>query len=1079
MQKPTIGVLKLRKWNMCLSLSVLLLLLSTNLTFAQNQTIGAGLEGQTLINFIQQNYTPSQVLGYNNARDTMYAVIDNKNGNLTGVYTGFTISINPNVDPSTDAFNKGVNAEHTWPQSMGAGSEPAKSDLHHIFPAKSNVNSARNNDPLGEIDDNLTDTWYYQGQSQTTKPTSNIDLYAENYGSTAFEPREQHKGNAARAIFYFVAIYQTAANQSFFDQQKEDLFNWHYLDGVDADELARSTKIASYQGNENPFVLDTSLVRRAFFPNGNGGTDSTPPVISSVQSTSVGANSATITWTTNEMATSTVDYGTTTSYGSVELNGSYTTAHSVSVTGLTASTTYNYQVSSTDPSSNSNSSANYTFTTTASGGGTGAGAIVFSEIFYDTPGTDSDEEWVELYNGTSSTVDLAGYSIIDNNGAGSSYIFPVGSSIAPNSYFTVATKATGFNAIYGYDADLYGSIAALNNGGDALILKDSQNNEIDAVAWEGGASGGVPSGWGSASNPIASTGESIYRSSVTTDTDTYTDWAVATGNGDPQTQAMAPAVDYVLFSEVFYDTPGTDSDEEWIELYNPTTQAVNISGYAIVDNNGSGASYTFPTGSSIEAESYFTVAVKQTGFNALYSADAHQYGSIPSLNNTGDALVLKDATGTTIDQVAWEGGATGGVPTGWGTGPAASTGESIFRSDMSADSDTDADWSIAANNGTPSTIPLADTTPPTIGSVVESGITETEATITWTTDELATSQINYGTTTGYGSSAGSSNYTTTHSVTLTGLNSGTEYFYQIVSLDEAGNTATAGNHSLTTTSPPASNLPDILITEVFYDTPGTESKEEWIEIYNTTSQQIALNGWSLVDNNGSGSSFTFTSSHTIAGNTYLTLARNSKGFKKLYGKNADDYVTFPALNNGGDALLLLDPSNNVIDAVGWEGGASGGVPTGWGSSSNPVASEGHSIYRSSITTDSDTYSDWATSSGLGSPMTQADGTFFAKTIASNVGETLTESLPDKVSLGNYPNPFNPTTQIAYALPESQKVTITVYNMLGQQVVTLVNGFIKAGNHTVSFDASNLSSGVYLYSIRTPSTMITKKMLLMK
>ncbi|WP_428235481.1 lamin tail domain-containing protein [Gracilimonas sp.] len=1064
----------------CFTAFLFALIFSIQPAIAQNQTIGAGLEGQALIDYLQQNYSPAQTLGYDTARDTMYAVIDNDNGNLTGVYTGYTITLDPNEDPSTDAYYKGVNAEHTWPQSMGAGNEPAKSDIHHLFPTKSNVNSARNNDPLGEIDDNLTDTWYYLDQSQSSIPSSNIDLYAENYGSTTFEPREQHKGNAARAVFYFVAIYQAQADQNFFDQQKNDLYQWHYLDEVDANELNRSSAIAGYQGNENPFILDTSLVRRAFFPDGNtGGSDTTPPVISSVQSSNIGANSATITWGTDELATSQVDYGTTTSYGSAESSGSFTTSHSLTLTGLTANTTYNYQVSSTDGSGNSSSSGNFTFTTAEEG--TSAGSIVFSEIFYDTPGTDSDEEWIEIYNGTSSTVDLSDYTVTDNNGTGSSYTFPSGSTIAPSSYFTVASNSAGFQSLYGFDADQYGSIPALNNGGDVLILTDGQSNEVDVVVWEGGASAGLPSGWGSSSDPSAATGESIYRSSPGSDSDSYTDWAVAVNNGDPQTQASAPVVDYVLFSEIFYDTPGTDADEEWIELYNPTSQQIDLTGYTIIDNNGTGSSYTFPSGTVIEANSYFTVASNQAGFNALYTNDAYQYGGIPALNNGGDALLLNNASGSTIDQVAWEGGASSGVPSGWGTGPTASTGESLVRSSFDVDNDDETDWATATNNGDPATIEATDTTAPVISSVASSNITETEATITWTTDEPANSQVNYGTTTSYGSSAGSGSYVTSHSQNLTGLTAGTEYFYQVVSTDEAGNTSVDETYSFTTASPPASSTPDILISEVFYDTPGNESKEEWVEIYNTTGQEIQLNGWTLVDDNGNGQSFTFANKHKIGGNTFMTLALDRKNFKALYNKNADDFVNLPPLNNGGDVLVIKDASGNVIDAVAWEGGANSLV-SGWGSSSLPSAGEGNSIYRSDLGTDTDTYNDWTTSSDLGSPMTQSDGTFFASVndnTESRVEEGPGEELPAQVTLGNFPNPFNPTTQIAYTLPEAQRVKVTVFNMLGQQVATLVDGFTEAGAHQVVFDASAMSSGLYLYSIQTRSTVITKKMMLIK
>jgi len=92
----------------------------------------------------------------------------------------------------------------------------------------------------------------------------------------------------------------------------------------------------------------------------------------------------------------------------------------------------------------------------------------------------------------------------------------------------------------------------------------------------------------------------------------------------------------------------------------------------------------------------------------------------------------------------------------------------------------------------------------------------------------------------------------------------------------------------------------------------------------------------------------------------------------------------------------------------------------------------------------------------------------------------TSDVPVNYSLAqNYPNPFNPTTVISYQVAKASQVSLKIYNVLGQAVANLVNGYQQAGNYKVSFDGSKLSSGVYFYEMRAGSFSQIKKMVLMK
>jgi endonuclease I len=169
-------------------------------------------------------------LGYNTARDHMYATIDNVGGNVTCVYTGRTAKFSTR----SEATNANFNCEHTWPQSLFNSNEPEKSDIHHLFPTYSYANSQRGNLPF----DVVSDPTYEEGGAKR----NNI----------AFEPRDEHKGDVSRSMFYFAIRHSNYS--SFLNQQESILRKWYQSDTVSQKEIDRNNAIYGLQKNRNPFV---------------------------------------------------------------------------------------------------------------------------------------------------------------------------------------------------------------------------------------------------------------------------------------------------------------------------------------------------------------------------------------------------------------------------------------------------------------------------------------------------------------------------------------------------------------------------------------------------------------------------------------------------------------------------------------------------------------------------------------------------------------------------------------------------------------------------------------------------------
>ena len=178
-------------------------------------------------------------LSYDSARDALFEFIDNDNGFVESVYVGERIQTTERPPGSV------MNTEHTWPQSRGAGTGDAKSDLHHLFPARPDVNSRRSNNFYGVV----TDASWEEAGSRYGK---------DSEGRTRFEPRDAHKGDVARALFYFAVMYENDIEPD----EEALLRQWHARFPPGDDDRARNNRVAQRQRSRNPFVDYPDLVDR-------------------------------------------------------------------------------------------------------------------------------------------------------------------------------------------------------------------------------------------------------------------------------------------------------------------------------------------------------------------------------------------------------------------------------------------------------------------------------------------------------------------------------------------------------------------------------------------------------------------------------------------------------------------------------------------------------------------------------------------------------------------------------------------------------------------------------------------------
>jgi hypothetical protein len=351
---------------------------------------------------------------------------------------------------------------------------------------------------------------------------------------------------------------------------------------------------------------------------------------------------------------------------------------------------------------------------------------------------------------------------------------------------------------------------------------------------------------------------------------------------------------------------------------------------------------------------------------------------------------------------------------------------------------------------------VTDFTPPVISNVQATNVTATGALITWTTDENSNSVVEYGLTTGYGSTASNSTNVTSHSITLNNLAANTLYHYRVKSTDPFDNATTSVDYTFQTTA----NVWQVITSDNFESgmgsyTDGGSDMSRYTGGATNAHQGVAAAD--IQDNSGTASSFYHTASYNVT--AYQTLEVDF-WFKMVSMETNEDFwvqyfngTTWQTVATFARAGSILN--NTYYHQV---------VTISSSSYTFPTNAKLRFMCDASDNND-DVYIDEIEFRGLPSAALLAKGGNSLSAAVLSAAETLPASFK---LYPNHPNPFNPTTNIRFELPNEALVQLTVYDIVGREVAQLVNSQKPAGKHEVLFDGAALTSGIYYYRLEVQS-----------
>ncbi len=680
--------------------------------------------------------------------------------------------------------------------------------------------------------------------------------------------------------------------------------------------------------------------------------------------------------------------------------------------------------------------------------------VVINEIMY-APST-AEPEWIELYNRTESPVNLKGWEFSDNS---TNVTITTNDKIIESGSFIVLSKDSSILNFYTVPVEIIVlNLPALNNTGDAVVIKDSLGILLDSLSYFpdwGGNSGGrslerisvndnsnLQSNWGTSVsinkatpgiiNSLTPKDFDIKISSFKTENNfgilgeeikftiqvnnpglnnsnnfllkifndisadsipqqseqigEISGTSILSGDSSQfnfQTSDFAEGNNYfIAYAEMFSDQDTTnniaftkvigvtvnelrndliinefmyapDSPEpEWIEIYNGSDKIINIKNYSLADNNDT----VLVVGDSIllNPGEYFVIAADSTIHNFYNVLSGIAYKNFPSLNNTGDKIILLDSLNRTIDSLQYA--------TSWG----GSNGKSLERINSEIPSVDSSNWKTS--------ISRYKATPGYINSVTEKDFDLELAQIIYSPplpvfgenvtlsvkvknigrnnsqfsvqlyedtdldslpDQLIT-EVTSLTISAGDSAVHQMNYTIQSLQNIKG-------FYALVNFTTDEDTS---NNYLYSTIKPGYPFSTIVINEIMFTPSGGEP--EWIEIFNKSADSINLKDWSITDILTTPASGKINKDIYIKSNSYLVLAKDSTilNYHRLVPSEIV-VINLPSFNNDADGVVLKDDRGAALDSVLYS--------SQWG------GLNGYSLERKEINVESNLSANWGSS----------------------------------------------------------------------------------------------------------------------